>query len=183
MFFRSSFEQKGIMKFQIFKKGKVVNKFDLCGAYLFGTDSLAIRRSRIVFQKGFVECEKPYQETSGIALLWPVEGFGKVLLPTTCLPERSRPYNLNVELARAKLMQIINKREDWAVFGNIEGLMEILKEAQDLFISAIQNISDGPLAAKLADNALEKAIVFSEELAIRHAETLFGTKSKSRGFG
>lgn len=76
------------MKFQVFRNGEVVNQFTLC-AYLFGGDGLGIRRAQISFKDGFVECTKPNMETAGLALLWPIEGFGRVLLPTTCLPERA----------------------------------------------------------------------------------------------
>lgn len=171
------------MKFRIFKNGEIVDKSTLCGAYLFGGDGIAIRRARITFKNGIIECRKPAQETAGLALLWPIDGFGRVLLPTTCLPERARPYNLNVEIARAKLMQIINKREDWSFFDQIEGLEDVSKKAHNLFIQAVQNISDAPLASKLADESLKKAMVFSEELAIKQSELLFGTRSKNRGFG
>jgi hypothetical protein len=171
------------VKFQIFRNGKVVDKFTLCGAYLFGGDGIGIRRAQISFENGFVECTKPNLETAGLALLWPIEGFGKVLLPTTCLPEREQPYNLNVEIARAKLMQIVNKREDWLFLNNIEVLADLLKEAQDLFIRAIQNISIPPKASKLADESLKKAIVSSEILAIKQAESLFDTRTTSHGLG
>ena len=172
------------MKFQVFKDGQMVDKFSLCGAYLFGTDGIAIRRARVSFKNGFVECKKPTLETSGLALLWPIDGFGRVLLPTTCLPERASAYNLNVEIARAKLMQIINKREDWSFFdNNIEDLTDLSKEAQDLFIRAIQNISEPLQASKLADKSLRKAINFSEKLAVRRAESLFETRNKHHGFG
>jgi len=171
------------VKFQVFKNGKVIDKFTLCGAYLFGTDGIAIRRAQIAFKNGMIECKKPSLETAGLALLWPIEGFGKVLLPTTCLPERAEPYNLNVEIARAKLMQTINKREDWSFFDEIEGLEDISGEAQDLFIQAIQNISEPPLASKLADESLKKAIVFSEKLAAKHADSLFDIKNENHGFG
>ena len=171
------------MKFQVFKNGKIVNKFALCGAYLFGTDGIAVRRTQIVFKDGFIECNKQNLETAGLALLWPVEGFGKVLLPTTCLPERGRPYNLNVEIARAKLMQIISKQEDWGFFNNVEELEEVCEEARDLFVQAIQNISDPGVASKLADESLKKAVVFSEKLAIKRSELLFEARGKSHGFG
>ena len=171
------------MKFQVFKDGEVVDKFTLCGAYLFGTDGIAVRRTQIAFKNSFIECKKPNLETVGLALLWPIDGFGRVLLPTTCLPESARPYNLNVEIARAKLMQIINKREDWSFFNSIEGLEDISKKAQDLFIQAVQNVSDAPLASKLADESLKKAIIFSEKLAIKQAESLFDTRGKNHGFG
>ena len=171
------------MKFQVFKNGKIVGKFTLCGAYLFGTDGIAIRRAQITFKNGIIECKKSNLETAGLALLWRIDGFGKVLLPTTCLPERERPYNLNVEIARAKLMQTINKREDWSFFNSIEDLGDISKEAQDLFIRAVQNVSDASLASKLADESLKKATVFSEKLAIKQAESLFDARGKTHGFG
>ena len=171
------------MKFQVFQNGRVVDKFTLSGAYLFGTDGIAIRRTHITFKNGFIECKKPHLETAGLALLWPVDGFGRVLLPTTCLPERSRPYNLNVEIARAKLMQIINKREDWSFFNKIEGLSDSSEEAQNLFIQAIQNISVPPLASRLADEALKKAIFLSEKVAAKQAGDLFAARSSSHGFG
>jgi len=170
------------VRFQVFKDGKVVDKFGLFGAYLFGTDGIAIRRTKITFRNGIITCDKPNLETGGLALLWPIDGFGKVLLPTTCLPERTGLYNLNVEIARAKLMQIINKREDWLYFDSVEGLADISKKAHDLFIRAVQNISDASLASKLADESLKKAIVFSEKLAIRQANSLFEARAKNRGF-
>ena len=159
------------MKFQVFKNGQIVDKFTLCGAYLFGGDGIGIRRAQIEFKDGYIQCYRPNLSTAGLALLWPIEGFGKVLLSTTCLPERDKPYNLNVEIARAKLMQIVNKREDWLFFNKIHGLTELSEEAQDLFIRAIQNISEPSTASKLADESLNKA------------ESLFQTRSKSHGFG
>jgi len=171
------------VKFQVFKNGKTVDKFTLCGTYMFGTDGIGIRRAKFTFKNSLLECKKPNLETAGLALLWPIDGFGKTLLPTTCLPERKRPYNLNVEIARAKLMQIINKREDWAFFDQLEGLEDISKQAQGLLIQAIQNIKDPPQASRLADESLKKAIVFSEDLAIKQAESLFNARSKAHGFG
>jgi len=171
------------VKFQVFKNGQIVDKFTLCGAYLFGGDGIAIRRAQINFNDGCVHCQRPNLVTAGLALLWPIDGFGKVLLSTTCLPERDKPYNLNVEIARAKLMQIVNKREDWLFFNNVQGLAELSEEAQDLFIRAIQNISEPSMASKLADESLNKAIIIAEKLAIKQAESLFQTRSKSHGFG
>jgi hypothetical protein len=171
------------VKFQVFKEGKVLDEFTLCGAYLFGSDGITVRRSKITFKNGVIECQKPNIETSGLALLWPIEGYGKVLLPTTCLPERDRPYILNVEIARAKLMQIITKCEDWSFFNDMQELGDSYGQGQDLFIQAVQNISDPPFASRLADEALEKAVVFSEKLAMTQAESLFAARRQSHGFG
>ena len=171
------------MRFQVFEKGSAVKDFALHGAYLFGSDGMAVRKAQISFADGLLECYKPNQETAGLALLWPVEGFGSVLLPTTCLPERPEPYNLNLELTRGRLMQIINKREDWSIFEDTEDTAVIYGQAQDLFIKAIQNVSDGPVTSQLADQALQKALFFSEGLAAKHAKGLFASRGKSRNFG
>jgi len=169
--------------FQVFKNGKVVDRFRLCGAYLFGTDGISIRRAKIRFKNGCIECERPNLQTAGLALLWPINGSGRMLLPTTCLPERERPYNLNLEIARAKSMQIINKREDWSFFDSYEGLEDISKQAQDLFIQAVQNAANPPVASQLADESLKKAIIVSERLAIKQAELFFNARAKNHGFG
>jgi hypothetical protein len=170
------------VKFQVFREGKVVNDFTLSGAYLFGTDGISIRRAKITFADGCIDCVRPNLETAGLALLWPIEGFGRILLPTTCLPERDRPYTLNIELARAKLMQITNRREDWSFFDDLEGMEEISKQSQELFIKAIQNIKEAPAASQLADAALRKATVYSEKLAVRQGKSLFDKRRKSHGF-
>jgi GH35 family endo-1,4-beta-xylanase len=171
------------VKFQVFSSGKVVDEFSLVGAYLFGTDGIAVRRAQITCKKGLIECSKPNLGTAGMALLWPVDGFGKVLLPTTCLPERVRPYNLNVEIVRAKLMQIVNKQEEWSLFSEAREPEGLMKEAQGLFIAALQNISDAPLASKLADESLKRALSLGEKLAVGHARTLFEARNMNHGFG
>jgi len=171
------------VKFRVFRNGQVVKRFKLSGAYVFGNDGVAIRRAGISFRDGLIECKKSNIETAGLALLWPIDGFGKALLPTTCLPERASPYVLNVEIARAKLMQIVNKREDWAFFNNCADLVGVSQEAQDLFIEAIQNISDPPLASRLADESLKRATDFSEKLATKQAESYFDARGKNHGFG
>jgi hypothetical protein len=171
------------VRFNVYNNGTVIDNFPLHGAYLFGSDGMSVRKSQIAFAQGHLECFKPNQETSGLTLLWPVEGFGRVMLSTTCLPERPEPYNLNLELARGRLMQIINKREDWSIFEDAEGNGVLQEQAQDLFIKAIQNISDGPACSQLADQALQKALVFSETLSAKHAKALFAARGKSHGFG
>jgi hypothetical protein len=171
------------VKFQVFKNGKLVEKFHLCGAYLFGTDGICIRKAKIMCKDGAIECKRPNLETAGLALLWPIEGFGRILMCTTCLPERKRPYNLNLEIARARLMQVIDKREDWSFFNTVEGLHDLSKEAQDLFIQALQNGSNESLSSQLADRSLHKAMFLSEKLAIQQADLLFQSRLRNNTFG
>jgi len=171
------------VNFQVFRNGKVANDFQLSGAYLFGNDGIALRKASIEIKGGVIRCRQPNMTSAGLALLWTVDGFGKVLLPTTCLPERKEPYNLNVEIARAKLMQVTQKCEDWTFFNGIEGLDDISNDARELLIKAIQNISEPSVASKLADDSLKKAIVLSEKLALKQADSLFKNRGRNRGFG
>jgi len=171
------------VKFHVFQHGQLAAEFNPCGAYMFGTDGISVRRARIEFKRGYIDCIRPNLETAGLALLWPIAGAGKILLPTTCVPERKRPYNLNVEIARAKLMQITNRREDWSFFDDVEGMENTAKRSQDLFIDAIQNISHPRKASQLADESLKEAMVYSEKLAVRQGKSLFDKRRRSRGFG
>jgi hypothetical protein len=172
------------VRFQVFKDGKTAKDFELCGAYLFGADSIPLRSgAQILCKEGIIECRKKSLESAGLALLWPVEGFGNILLPTTRLPERNKPYNLNIEIARAKLMQITIKREDWSLFEGSTEHAKRLEEARVSFIEALQNVSEAGKAAKLADESLKKAVIFSESLTAAYADMLFNTRLKARGFG
>jgi hypothetical protein len=170
------------VKFQVFKDGQTIDDFKLYGAYLFGTDGISIRRARITFKDGLIDCVRPNLETAGLALLWPISGFGKILLPTTCLPERERAYILNVEIARAKLMQITNRREDWSFFDSIEGMEDVSRQSQDLFVQAIQSIADASKASQLADESLVRAMTYSERLAVRQGKVAFDKRKKTQGF-
>lgn len=167
------------MKFQVFKDGDLVSDFELCGAYLFGTDGIAVRKAKIEFKNGLITCEKANFETAGLVLLWSIDSIGKIMLPTTCLPEREEPYILNVEIARARLMGIINKCEDWSYF-NSQG--DLFEDAKKLFIKAVQNISDAPLASKFADESLKKSMALGEALAVKQSLTIFNKRVKNHRF-
>ncbi len=169
------------MKFQAFKDGKLLNDLDVRGAYLVGTDGIAIRKANIKFANECVECSSGKPDTASLVLFWPVEGYGRVLLPTTTLPERDRPYCLNIELARGKFMQILNKCEDWAFYEK-NGMGQLYEEARSLFIKAIGDIGNVPQASVLADEALSKAMTFAEQLATQRAQQVVKMRVKNKGF-
>lgn len=153
----------------------------MSGAYLFGADMIPLRHvDKIRFKNGILECEKRSQDSAGVSLLWPIEGNGQLLLNTTRLPERPEPYNLNLELARARLMQITLKREDWALFDQSDQLDAMAQEVQDLFIEALQLIKEPAKASELADEALRKGVEFSEKLAAKHAEQFLASRFRSK---
>ena len=170
------------MKFKVYKNGKADTSFKLAGAYMFGTDDVAIRRVEITCKDGVINCAKPSNETAGLSLLWTIEGYGSVQLSTTCLPEREKPYILNLELARAKLMQIVTKQQEWSLFADTNELEKSINQAKQLFIDAIDNISEPSKSAQLADKSLYKSTILSEKLTQRHSDKLFITKSKNHLF-
>lgn len=171
------------MKFQVFKDGKIATDFVLTGVTLFGADRIPFRSSKyITFSDGVIDCKMRGTEPAGLSLLWPVEGFGNVMLYTTRLPEREQPYILNVELARAKLMEIVTKREDWAIFEQANHISTQSAETQKLFIEMLENINDPVTAAVIADKCILKTLLFSEQLANKYANVFFEAKLKNRGF-
>lgn len=171
------------MKFQVYSDGKLVEDFNLSGAFMFGTDSIALRKTDIEFSDGVINCSIETGLTSGLSLLWPVEGFGKDLLSTTCLPERDSPYILNLELARGKLMQVINKREDWSFFNDHKSITETYQRIQKLFTKALQNIDEPGKASVLADQVISETVALAEELAVAQAKKAFKNRVESKTLG
>lgn len=172
------------LKFQLFKDGKALTTLKTAGVYLFGADMIPLRHiDKIEFADGFLDCSKRSRDSAGLALLWPVESQGNLLLMTTRLPDREEPYNLNLELARARLMQITLKREDWSLFDENDKLEAMVQEVQELFIQSLQNISKPAEASVFADQALSKGIEFSEILARKHAEQHLAVRFRNRAIG
>jgi GH35 family endo-1,4-beta-xylanase len=171
------------VQFQVFKDGKTVKNFDLVGVTLFSSDKIPFRGSKYIsFKNGIIDCKTRAGEPAGLNLLWPVDKFGKVMLYTTRLPEREQPYILNVELARGKMMEIITKREDWAIFEQTGHLDYEAQEVQSLYIEMLENINSPAKASMIADKCLLKTLLFAEQLAGRHAEMFFAARLQNRGF-
>jgi len=170
------------VRFQVFKNGKIADSFVLSGAYMFGSDGTSIRKVEISYSEGTIDCELASRDTAALALLWEVDGFGRILLPTTCLLQRERSYCLNLEIARARLMQTLSRREDWSLFDEAVELEDIWQQALDLFVKAVQQSHDSAAASLLADKSLRKAMIFSEKMAITQADTLFKARKSGRGF-
>ena len=104
-----------MLRFDVYNNGAPAKDIDLSGAYMFAQDSIPLRAD-LAAHNGQVRCMKRVPGASGLALLWDAGTAGRFLVPTTRLPERGKSYNLNVELARAQMMRIAQKREDWGLF-------------------------------------------------------------------
>ncbi|MCG3139046.1 MAG: hypothetical protein HJJLKODD_02924 [Phycisphaerae bacterium] len=168
--------------FHVFEGGQPVSKLPLTGAHLIGTDHVAIR-AEFEFKSGELVCHKRAQGPAALCMLWPVKGLGAVLLETTRLIERDRPYNLHLELARGLLMRIAQKREDWGLFDidNIDVMVRSCQKAQEIFIEALKS-SNVAAAANLADEVLSIALPLSEQMALFHAGVFLNRRRQAGQF-
>jgi len=169
-----------MLRFEVYQQGKPAENVDLDAAYLIGSDQVPIR-AEIEFDKGQIQCTKRAQGPAALALLWPVQGFGRVMLETARLPERAKPYNLHLELARGRLMRILQKREDWGLFdyAGAEPLTKEVEQARDLMIKALQEDDPVKIAA-CADQSLALAMHVGEQLTLFHAD-IFLTRRRQTG--
>src|SRR5712671_6543627 len=168
------------VKFEIFRDGKRVSQFQPTAAYAVGPESVPIQAD-ITPRDGTLIVSRPDDVPVGLSLLWEAGPAGEYELETTRLQPRERPYILNVELARLRLMKIVQKQEDWNLFDfpRAEKFVARFKEAQSLFADALGKLDEPAEAARMADQVLELAIDVSEELAIFHAELLLNRRRQA----
>ncbi len=171
-----------MLKFVVFKDGRPASELDVKPCYLIGADDVPIR-GQVRFGDGLLICQKNSEEAAALAVMWEINGIGKFLLQTTRLPDRDKPYCLNVELARWRMMRILQKLEDWGLFDypQMEKIGELLEAARKLFIRALQNETMPAKAADFADNSLQLSMEAGEMLAKFHALRMLGPRIQNGG--
>ncbi len=166
-----------MLRFDVYRKNGQGGGIDLSGAYLFGQDGIPVRGD-LAISKSAITCKKRVHGACGLALIWDAGAPGKLMLSTTRLPDRKRPYNLNIELARARLRIIAGKIEEWGLFDfpRAARFNREFRTVRQMFITALKAPSP-QRAAQLADEALSAAITLSERLALFHADVFLDRKS------
>lgn len=179
-------------------------------AHLFGPDDVPLQAD-IRCSGGIIRCEKRGTESAGISLQYPLDlpdlggltsavgaagthdsgaGSGGVITLQTCLlPEREQPYLLSLELARHRLMLVLNKLEDWALFDlpADDSRMQLFERARRAFTEALvahatdakQNGSENPYSVetdRLARRALSLAVEASEAITLHQARAQFAKR-------
>ncbi len=170
-----------MLRFDVYRDGEPADSVDLAGAYVFGMDAIPVRAD-IAATDSQVTCIKHAAGACGLALMWETASAGKYLLTTTRLPDRREPYLLNLELVRALMLRIIQKREDWGLFDYPEAteLNEQFAQARRDFVAALK--ADTPAeASKLADQALDEAITLGEKISLFHADIFLNRRRNSSG--
>jgi endo-1,4-beta-xylanase len=171
-----------MFRFKVFENGRPATSAFIDGSYLIGSEGVPLP-AQITFADGEIRCTKRAPGPAGLSLLWPVEGYGRLMLETARLTEREQPYNLHVELARGRLMRISQKREDWGLYDYADGaeLYRRVDEAKAQLVEAI-TAADEATAARHADAALKGAVIVGEELSLFHADIFLKRRRSSSQF-
>jgi len=159
-----------MLRFKVYQNGKPTRQLDLRQAFLIGSDRVPLR-GEVKMAGGELVCESRSRGAAALAILWPVEGVGRVMLETPRLLERKRPYVLNVELARGLMMRICQKREDWGLYDFPDGkeLYAACDTARDQLVEAIA-APDEHTAAQRGDAAISASVKVGERLGVFHAD-------------
>lgn len=163
--------------FEIYRAGQRAESFDLDGSVAMGPESVPMS-GPVRFTGGLLRVDVDDQ-AAGVAVRWDAGRVGTLHLETCRLRPRPEPYVLNVELLRHRLMRILQKQEDWAMFDLTRaehGLQERLDKLKLQFARALGELHEPQVAAGLADEALPEAIELSEQIAILHGELLLGRR-------
>jgi hypothetical protein len=171
------------IKFEIYREGQRLTQFNPVTPMAVGPESVPMPAD-ISFRDGLLIVNRNEDHALGLALMWEVAGIGNLHLETTRLIPRDRPYNLNVELARCRLMKIVQKQEDWNLFDfpKAEKFFQRFKDSQNLLCDALGKLDQPSEAAKLADESLAISIDLSEQLAAFHCDLLINRRKASVGF-
>ncbi|MBN2563024.1 MAG: endo-1,4-beta-xylanase [Phycisphaerae bacterium] len=158
-----------MLRFKVFENGAPAKSVDLEDAYLVGNDRVP-QRTRLEFVNGEITCATESSAAAALSIMWPVEGVGRIMLETTRLMERPRPYNLHVELARGQLMRISQKREDWGLYDypDDQGLYQEIQAARDLLTDAL-TARDDVAAARQGDAAIAASVKVGEAMGVFHS--------------
>src|SRR5262249_43314169 len=121
-----------------------------------------LRVSRVVDESGY------------LIVPWTIDGRGQMMGTSATLIERSRPYNLLVELARGKVNQVRCQAFDWRAGGLVltPALEKLIHEAILASGRAITGAS-AEEAGQQARTALELAYQAAEQLVHAYVQQVF----------
>ncbi|MCA9273966.1 MAG: endo-1,4-beta-xylanase [Phycisphaerales bacterium] len=171
-----------MLSFAVFDSTGPASDWATAESHVFGQDEVPVP-AEVRAVPGRIVCEKHSAEAAGLATVFPPleEHDGSPLYLQTCLlPERDHPYLLSLELARQRIMTLLNKLEDWSLFdlSSDHPAMLALEEARLAFTKALVSHrlnqgSDGSYA-KDADKMAREAI----DLALKASDALVAAQSE-----
>jgi len=103
------------VSFEVYCKGKRAADFEPVAAYVVGPESVPMP-GEVANRDGVLVLSRSDEIPMGLSLLWDAGAAGRITWRRRGLAPRDRPYILNVELARFRLMKVLQKQEDWSLF-------------------------------------------------------------------
>lgn len=127
---------------------------------------------RAFFSGNQLVVERNESDSGRVFVPWRIDGAGQILIGTSTLMERDRPYLLEVELARGMVNSLRNQAAQWEMMGLTipEDLRAKVLEGTVQFARASTMQNDGPTAASWAERALATTAGAMGRLATEYAE-------------
>lgn len=175
-----------MIRFAVHDESGLAKEMPLHHAYLIGKEDLTVAGS-IDFEQGVIVCKKHSADAAALAVQVDAGANGRLVLQTCLLPDREQPYNLFVELARHRLMLLLNKFEEWSLVAlpADHPVMVGFEKARELFTRAIATPHDGTEAtatrtSALARDSLLLGIEAGERLTILQTERDLAAKASAK---
>jgi hypothetical protein len=171
------------VNFEIYRHGQRLPDYQPVAAYIVGPESVPVT-GEIALREGLLTVSRADNAPIGLSLLWDAGAEGCYELETPRLQPRQRPYVLNVELARFRLMKIMQKVEDWGLFDYVkaEKIVQKFQTLQEQFAQALVQLEEPAAASRIADEVLAQAIVLSDELTAFHTDQLITRRRLAGSF-
>lgn len=142
------------------------------GGYVIGKEDLPVPGMLTIDPaKGSLVCRKSIVGAAAIGLPVDCGNQGRLNLRTCLLPDRDKMYGLEQELARRRIMLLLNKLEEWSwsdLAAN-DPIMAGLDKAREQFTRGLV-AGDEAERDRVAHESLLTALDAGEQLAVREAE-------------
>jgi hypothetical protein len=172
-----------MIRFAVYDQQGPAKEMPLHHAHLIGKEDLTIAGA-VSFEDGIIACRKHVQDAAALGVQVDVGPSGRLLLQTCLLPDRDQPYNLVVELARHRLMLLLNKIEEWSLSAlpAEHPVMVGFERARELFTIAISTPHDGTVetaarVSEFAKQSLRLGIEAGERMTLLQAERELAAKA------
>ena len=177
-----------MLRFAVFDESGPARDGRLSHAYALDKQGHAVP-ALIEFSEGVISVKPSSTDATAFALNRDAGEAGRLTLQTTPLPHRDRPYLLDLELARHRIMLLIVKLEEWGLAPLLSADDEVLRDldsARDLMTAALCEPGSGPgrytaAQAATARRSLERAVLASEKLALRASEAQLEARLNGAG--
>lgn len=161
----------GVMRFLV-HPGDIFDRWpEAYRAYISGFDG-RVCPTRIEIDGPILTCRRQTAESGRLHVAWPVAGFGRPMVSTSCLREQDKPYLLSVELARGKICQLRNQVAAWQSEGLAlpPGFETSFQHVHRLFARAVLLQHDAAEAGQVAERALHACFGAAEQLMQAYVE-------------